>query len=215
VEKILDLAKEGSTLTIALTALLVIGASLKLLKGAFDFHYDYFTRRQLKRALELIKDTEPESPLHLFLKELIYSEKFKVVTGIRTDTKRATALMTLCANGILPAHEIQKIHKYVKTNLEDSIQIQIPLFDRFFAIFSIVSALTTLGYGALISIILTTTNSPAAMAAGFGILLGTTVASALMASDFRKVKIAKRVQRNLANKTITAGSCYRVKGGQI
>lgn len=208
VERILDLVKEGSTLTIALTAILVIGASLKLLKGAFDFHYDYFTRRQLQRALELIKDTEPESSLHLFLKELIYSEKFKVVTGVRTDTKRATALMTLCANGLLPAHEIRKIHKYVKTNLEDSIYIQIPMFDRFFAIFSIVSALTTLGYGALTSIILTTTNSPAAMAAGFAILLGAIVASALMASDFRKVKIAKQLQRTLANKTITAGSRY-------
>ncbi|WP_323147850.1 hypothetical protein [Pseudomonas oryzihabitans] len=177
------------------------GAVLKVVRGAWDFHYDYITRRHLRRMVELLPLTDVDSQQHKFLRQVINSEIFKIASGVKAGDRDAAALMYLCEFSLVAPGEVNKIATFVRSAAGGKISIKINWFDTVFMIYSAICASAIFGYGLWIFARLTylgaTENTFVPVLVGSGLFVGCSFVVRYFLKDVRIYRTARRIRERL------------------
>ena len=177
------------------------GAVLKVVRGAWDFHYDYITRRHLKRMVELLPLTDIGSQQQKFLRQVINGEIFKIASGVKVSDRDASALMCLCEYGLLASNQVKKIAPFVRSSADGKISIQIGKIDKAFMIYAAISAGVVFFYSlsvfARLSYLGVTESALLPMLVGTGFFIGCSFVVRLFLKDVRIYRAARRIQEDL------------------
>lgn len=178
-----------------------IGAVLKVVRGAWDFHYDYFTRRHLKRTIELLPLTDVGSQQYLFLRQVINGEVFKIASGARVGDRDAAALMCLCEHGLLASNQVKRIAPFVRSTADGKITIKIGRIDTAFMVYAAVCAGTVFVYSlwafARLTYLGAKENSVLPILVGTGFFVGCSFVVRYFLKDVRVYRNAKRIRESL------------------
>lgn len=177
------------------------GAVLKVVRGAWDFHYDYITRRHLKRMVELLPLTDTGSPQQKFLRQVINGEIFKIASGVKASDRDASALMCLCECGLLASNQVKKVAPFVRSSADGKIYIQISKVDTGFMIYAAICAGVVFIYSLLAFARLTylgvTESAFMPMLVGTGFFVGCSFVVRYFLKDVRIYRSARRIQESL------------------
>lgn len=186
---------------VAIGALTLLGAVIRSVQGAWDFHYNYFTRRHLKRMVELLPLVIPGSPQHKYLREVIDSEIFKIAAGTKVSSQKAAALMSLCEQGLLSANKVKKMAPFVFPTDEGGVRIRIQLFDKIFMGYALVCAVLIFCYGfysfSRLAYIGATTNTVLPTAVGVMLFLGCAFVVGIFKNDVLRYRAAQNIKFKL------------------
>jgi hypothetical protein len=175
----------------------LLGFSIKILKGAFDFHYEYFTRRHLRRMTDLLPQVDPDSLLHHFLKQAISIEVFKIASGLKTTNLYAAALMHLCKFKRLSPNRVKHFVRHVELRPDGHVTISINTMDKVAAYYSFTAATVIFIYGAYAFITSFAINEQYGWIAGAVMFLICSAAVRFFLKDWRNYQDVKRIQRDL------------------
>lgn len=177
------------------------GAVLKFVRGAWDFHYDYITRRHLKRMIELLPLTDVDSQQYKFLRQVINSEIFKIASGVKAGDRDAAALMRLCEHGFMASGEVKKIASFVRSTACGKIEVKISRVDTAFMIYAAVCAGLVFGCGlwmfARLTYLSATENTLVPILVGSGLFFVCSFVVRYFLKDVRVYRGAKRIKERL------------------
>lgn len=184
-----------------LSGLSVLAAVLKIVRGAWDFHYDYVTRRHLKRMAELLPLAEAGSQQHKFLRQVINAELFKIASGLKATDHKAAAMMHLCEHGLVSSNQVKKFSPFVWPAANGQIAIKISRMDTVFMIYAAICAAAIFIYGlwafARLAYLTATTNAVMPMVVGSVVFLGCSFVVRYFLNDVRRYLLARRVREKL------------------
>lgn len=198
---------------IATAIITLIGFSIKILKGAFDFHYEYFTRRHLRRITDLLPQVEPNSLQHGFLKQAINAEVFKIASGVKTTNRDAAALMHLCKYTRISPNQVKQFARHIDVNSDGHVAITINKLDKVTAFYSVGSALVILGWGGYAFITSFAIQAEYGWVAGAIMFLISSFIAGLFLRDFRSYRVVQRVRNELRSDPIPiCEDCHSTNG---
>ncbi|MDH4560649.1 hypothetical protein [Pseudomonas sp. BN411] len=187
-----------------LGAVALVGKSLQIAKGLFDFHYDYFTRRHLRRAAELLPLVEPTSQHHQFLQQVIAGEVFKIASGVDAVGRKAEILMHLRQSGLVRTSQMKKMARFIEPSTDGQAEIRIGIGDWLLIGYSLVASTVIFLFGLFVFLRLAFSDDPFAWIAGSGLFLISALVSRLLSSDYRVYRALKRLNVEMANKPFPA-----------
>lgn len=181
----------------------VVGAVLKIVRGAWDFHYDYFTRRHLKRVIELLPLADVGSRQHKFLRQVINGEIFKISSGVKTSDSKAEALMCLSEHGLVSSNQIKKIAPFVQLTVDGKFVIKISRLDTVFMVYECICAGAVFIYSlwsfARLIYLGVTANSLTPMLIGSVLFLGCSFVVRYFLSGVRRYRSVRQIKERLGN----------------
>lgn len=180
-----------------LGALALVGLVIKILKGLYDFHYDYFTRRHLRQVSDLLPMVEAGSPHHTFLKQVIAVEVFKISSSIDTSMQKAEALMQLCQQGLIPPNQLKQVDQFLALSPTGKLEVTLDWGDKIMIGYSAFVSFAALGYGLFSFAYLAWASQPAGWIAGSIIFVICSVATAFFSMDFKKYRVTKRLEARM------------------
>lgn len=195
-EQLLSIISSNHNFAIPLIAIMVISGSLKALKGFLDFHYEYYTRKHLKRVLEIQPLVKNSEPYYKFAQSVIDMEAFKIASGVRTSKDKALALICLYEKNLLPITCIKPMARYISTDNNESIVVTLSKTDKVLAAFSLLLSTATLAYGIIVYIALILEGYEG-LIIGSLLILVFIIATRIFSEDVRRYKQAKRLQISL------------------
>lgn len=195
----------------------IVGAALKTLRGAWDFHYDYFTRRHLKRIAELLPLTEPGSQQHRYLKAIIDAEVFKIASGVKTTDQKATALMHLSELGLISSNQLKKYSVFVSPTANGDIEITIRPIDTVFMVYAAICAAAVFFYSVWtfgrMAYLSHTTDTVLPAVIGSLLFLGSAYVVRYFLNDVRRYRTAKEIKARLKSEPLP--TCEALKTPSI
>jgi hypothetical protein len=180
----------------------LLGFAIKILKGAFDFHYDYFTRRHLRRVTDLLPLVEADSLAHHYLKETINGEVFKIASGLKTTNRRASALMQLCKFQRISANQVKLFARNIELGNDGKVSISINNWDKLAAGYSAVASTVMFIFGLYAFITSFSIDSEYGWVAGAVVFLLCILAVRVFITDFRSYQLLKIVRNDLQDKPL-------------
>jgi len=187
-----------------------IGAVLKVVRGAWDFHYDYITRRHLKRMVELLPLTDVGSRQEKFLRQVINGEIFKIASGVKASDRDASALMCLCEYGLVSSNQVKRIAPFVRSTANGKIAIQIGRIDTAFMIYAAICAGAVFIYSlwtfARLTYIGAIGSALVPMLVGSGFFIGCSFVVRYFLRDVRIYRAAKRIRESLKTDPLPPGA---------
>ncbi|MGY8832595.1 MAG: hypothetical protein ACKVIS_24305 [Pseudomonadales bacterium] len=193
----------------------LFGFAMKILKGAFDFHYEYFTRRHLRRITDLLPLVDPGSLQHDFLKQAISIEVFKITSGLKTTTLNAAALMHLCKYKYISPNQVKLFERHTEIQPGGHVLLSIKAMDKFIAYYSGIAASVILIFGLSALITSFKITDKYGWIAGVVVMLMCIGAASFFLKDWRSYKTVKRIQSQLqANLLPICEECQTVPRSQ-
>lgn len=183
--------------TIAASFFALLGLAIKILKGAADFHYDYFTRRHLRRITELLPLVEPGSLQHDFLKQTVDGEVFKIAAGLKTSNRHAAALMHLCKLRLISPNQTKLFAHHIEPRTDGKVVLTLSKLDKIGAIYAVVAASVILLFGLYALAVSFTIDAEFGWIAGAVMLLICSFAARPLLSDFHGYRTVKRVRDHM------------------
>lgn len=183
--------------TVVATVITLGGFSIKFLRGAFDFHYEYFTRRHLRRMTDLLPQVEPNSLQHGFLKQVINAEVFKIASGLSATNRNAAALMHLCRYKRISPNQVKQLARHLDVKPSGHVAIKIDAFDTFTAYYSLGAAIVIFFFGVYAFITSFAINSEFGWIAGAIMFLICCFVVKLFLKDFYNYRGVQRVRNEL------------------
>lgn len=201
-EQLLSFISSNHGLAIPLIAIMVISASLKSLKALLDFHYEYYTRKHLKRVSEILPLLNNSEPYYQFAQSVIDMEAFKIASGVRVPKDKALALIYLFEKNHLPMSRMKSMAKHISIDRNQNIVVTISKTDKILAAFSVLLSTATISYGAVIYIILILQGYEG-LIIGSLIILAFIIATRVFSEDARRYKQAKKLESSLKEAPIS------------
>jgi hypothetical protein len=191
----------------------LLGLSIKILKGAFDFHYEYFTRRHLRRMTDLLPQVDPDSLLHHFLKQAISIEVFKIASGLKTTNLYAAALMHLCKFKRISPNRVKHFVRHIELRPDGHVTLSVKTIDKVAAYYSVTAAAVIFIFGSYAFVTSLAINEKYGWIAGAVMFLICSFAVRFFLKDWRNYQEVKRIQRDLlANPIPICEECQAVAG---
>lgn len=187
-----------------LGAVALVGKSLQIAKGLFDFHYDYFTRRHLRRAAELLPLVEPTSQHHQFLQQVIAGEVFKIASGVDAVGRKAEILMHLRQSGLVRTSQMKKLARFIEPSTNGQAEIRIGKVDWVLIGYSLISSTLIFLYGLVMFIRFAWMSEPVAWIGGSALFLVSALVARFLSGDYRVYRALVRLKDELAEKPIPA-----------
>ncbi|MDP3845885.1 MAG: hypothetical protein Q8R10_05610 [Pseudomonas sp.] len=189
----------------------LLGFSIKILKGAFDFHYEYFTRRHLRRMTDLLPQVDPDSLLHHFLKQAISIEVFKIASGLKTTSLYAAALMHLCKFKRISPNRVKHFVRHIEIRPDGHVSLSINTMDKVAAYYSVTAAAVIFIFGGYAFVTSFAINEKYGWIAGAVMFLICSIAVRFFLKDWRNYQEVKRIQSDLlANPLPISEECQAV-----
>lgn len=183
-------------------AMAMVGMATRILKGLFDFHYDYFTRRHLRRVTELLTLVEPASQHHQFLQQVIAGEVFKIASGVDAVGRKVEILMHLRQSGLVRTSQMKKMARFIEPSTDGQAEIRIGKADWALIGYSLVSSTLIFLYGLVSFIGLAWMKEPIAWVGGGALFLTSALVARLLSGDYRVYRALVRLKEELAEKPI-------------
>lgn len=174
-----------------------VGVFINILKGAFDFHYEYFTRRHLRRMTDLLPQVEPGSLHQDFLKQAISAEVFKIASGVKTTNRNAAALMHLCKFKRISPSQVKKTLQYLKLMPSGHVTLAINTLDRVSAYYSLTAAVVIFIFGIYAFVNSIIINLAYGWIAGAIMFLFCSFVVGFFLKDWRNYQQVKKTQKEL------------------
>lgn len=194
--QLLSFISNNHAFAIPLLAVMVISISIKSLKALLDFHYDYYTRKHLKRVSEILPLLENSEPYQKFAQSVIDMEAFKIASGVRTQKDKALALIYLFENNHLPLYQMRSMVRYINIDKDQNIVVTISRADKILATLSLLLSVATISYGAIVYIALMMQGYHG-LIIGSLIFLAFVIATRMFSEDARRYKQAKILKDSL------------------
>ena len=188
-----------NNLSFALTTgfITLLGFSVKILKGAFDFHYEYFTRRQLRRMTDLLPQVDQNSQLYHFLKQAISIEVFKIASVVKTTNINAAALMHLCRFKRISPSQVKNVVRHIKVRPDGRVTISIWAMERIAAYYSLTASVVIFVFGLYALVTSFAIDAKYGWAAGVIVFLICLMPVRFFLKDWRNYQQIKRIQSEL------------------
>lgn len=181
-----SLAKIGVFLTL-------LPAAVKVLRIAFDFHYDYITKRRLKKLSEL-QSSKLDGDVKEFVQLELNQEVFKISTGVNASLKESGFLIDIYKKGLARRVDLKTLSKYIDTK-NKAVGFDFPKDKVFFAYFSIFFGVSMLLYGFFVFITLFFIGGVPEKVAGLLILICSIFIGLGISKDFREYKRARKINK--------------------
>lgn len=182
----------------------MVGMATRILKGLFDFHYDYFTRRYLRRVTGLLTLVEPASQHHKFLQQVIAGEVFKIASGVDAVDRKVEILMHLRQSGLVRTSQMKRMARFIEPSTHGQAEIRIGKVDWVLIGYSLVSSTLIFLYGGVSFIRLAWMSEPIAWVGGSTLFLTSALVARFLSGDYRVYRALVRLKEDLAEKPILA-----------
>lgn len=183
---------------IAVGIIVLLIKALSMLGKALDFHDKHFVEKRHRRLQALRASIKGEDTLTQYLDQSIRLEAFRIASGIRASTLKAEALITLINLGYWDAGQVRRISRYLfVTPKQSRPEIKFDIGDKISAWYGLIAGIGLVLLGAFLALTLIAQASPAGLLVGvllFGVM---TFAGGVLASDFGRYNLARRVQSYL------------------
>ena len=194
----------------------LLGFSVKILKGAFDFHYEYFTRRQLRRMTDLLPQVDQNSQLYHFLQQAISIEVFKIASGVKTTTINAAALMHLCKFKRISPNQVKNLVRHIKARPDGQVTISMWAMEKIAAYYSLTASVVIFIFGLYALVTSFAINAKYGWAAGLIVFLICLMPVRFFLKDWRNYQQIKGIQSELlANPIPICEECRAVVSQSI
>ncbi|HCP54049.1 MAG: hypothetical protein CMK72_05220 [Pseudomonadaceae bacterium] len=196
-EAINALLNSNSTIFTIGTLLVISGFAIKFLRGAFDFHNEYFISRQLNRLVRLRSAVGENPELESFIKGLAEEEVFRVATGIKAPPNKVKALIQLHRSGAVTKIQLRQFNQYLRLNNSGDLYVHFRKIDRAFAHYSRVSGIFVLVLTLIGSTPMIIHGSVSTLLAGVLISIFGAFGSRLLLRDFTVYRQLQKLQMQL------------------
>lgn len=156
-EKLPELVTTHWYVAVAILAISIVSALLKLSISVFHTHEEWFVRRGFKRLLLLKKHVNADSPIAGFLNKRIEEESFALASGIRTSVEKSKMLVKLYQLDFMTNAQLKR----VVDNLQpagDKIKFELSRFEKFEVIYSFWASLFLMGGSIMLGILILVGN---------------------------------------------------------
>lgn len=175
-----------------------IGKAIFSLKGALDFHNEYFVKKRIKRITELKALIKEDRPLAGFLDQSLETESFRVDSGITASPAKMNALIEIHDTGLWTIPQLRNAARHLVIDSHTlKASIEITKADIFGAWASMVFAILLVILGAGYFVALAVAKDLLGFLVGAAIFGTFVMVAHLVAQDYRAYQMALRMDAQL------------------
>lgn len=200
-----SLPSESTAIFLTLAVIIgAIGKAIFSLRGALDFHNEYFVKKRIKRITELKALIKEDRPLARFLDQSLETESFRVDSGITASPAKMNALIEIHDSGLWTIPQLRSAAKHLIIDSDTlKASVDITKADKFGAWASMVFAILLVILGSGYFVALAVEKHLVGFLVGAAIFGMFVVVAHFAAQDYRAYRMAMRMDAQL--KSIPTG----------